>query len=732
MNGGRLHGGGLPALVPHGASRLSAVGLLLAGSVLAGSLAAAAAPPASQARPAGWGGTSLAGSTGNQQGFSVAVSGNVAVVGAPGVNNGSGVAKLWVHHGGQPWHSEVTLSDPRKAKDDGYAWSVAISSTKAATYVAIGGNEQNGKRDFIYIYEGSGKTWHREASIADPGSNSTDLYGEAMAISSNVLVVGAPGINGNMGTIYIYKRSGQQWNLQAAEVDPGDASNDLFGRSVSTTGDEVLAGAVGLAYVFTNESGNQWTQTAVLRNPGAANDNFGYAANLDAATAVIGAPGGVPGTLIGSPLGPGAAYVFTRKGSAWSTPKKLTAPAGTKGDEFGASVTEADGRLLIGMPVYGKVNCGTAFAFISNKGAWAFHGQVLDPSCTKGDEFGFSAALAGATGVIGAPDPNNGQGAVFFLSLAPTSPEAGLYDPKSPGVPAVAFSPDSSTLAAGDFGGSTFLWDVATRTIAATLRNPNGQAVFADAFSPDGSILAAGTENIKGNNGSLYLWKVSSHTRTATLVDPGTRGINAVAFSPDGKTVAAGDNNGSTYLWSVSPHTLRTTLRATTSLGDSGLAFSPNGRYLVVGDKNGNSYVWDVTTHKLKATLNDPKTQGVADVAFSSDGTTIATSDRNGHAYLWEPPGKVVATLSDPASQSLNGVAFSRNGTVLATATYNKTHSESGVDVWDVATRSLIATLHDPRSDGVYGLAFTPDGSTLAIGDANAFVYLWDMSWLGS
>jgi WD40 repeat protein len=717
-------------LTRRGAGKLGAAAL--AASVLATS--AMAAPMGSQAKAPG---LPSRGPAGSHEGFSVAISGNYAVVGAPGAVNDTGAAYVyqWANQGGaNTWSKVATLPDPRKAKNDGYAWAVAISSTEAATYVAVGGNEQNGKRDFIYIYEGSGKTWRREASIADPGSNSTDLYGEAMAVSSTVLVVGAPGINGNMGTIYLYDRSGRRWNLQAAEVDPGDASGDTFGRSVSTSGDEVLAGAVGLAYVFTNVSGNKWTETAVLRNPGAAKDNFGYAASLDATTAVIGAPGGVPGTRIGSPPSAGAVYVFTRKGSAWSAPEKLTAPAGIKGDEFGISATDTGAGLLIGMPVYGTVNCGTAFTFALINGAWVFQKQVLNPTCAKGDQFGFSAAISGALGIIGAPGANNGEGAVFFPSLPPTSPEATLHDPGGRGDPAVAFSADNTILAAGDLNSRTYLWNVASRTVTAELHSPNRQGVFALAFSPDLTTLAVGTGNGNSTNHVLYLWNLSSDTVAATLSEPGTGGIGGLAITADAAIIAAGDDNGSTYLWDAPTDTLlNPLLRAPASEHVNGVAFNQDGTTLAVADNTGNTFLWNVPTMTLIATLPDPGSQGVNGVAFSPDGTTLATADANGNAYLWNvASGTLIATLHDPASKSLSGVEFSPNGMAIATATTNNTQAQSGISVWNVPTRSLIATFSDPASTGVYELAFTPDGSTVAVGDVNGRTYLWDMSWLDS
>jgi hypothetical protein len=80
---------------------------------------------------AGWGSTSQAGSTGNQQGFSVSISGNIAVSSVPGANNNTGLAFVFEHSGGQ-WNKKWALPDPRDAEGDYYSWSPAISSTPAA------------------------------------------------------------------------------------------------------------------------------------------------------------------------------------------------------------------------------------------------------------------------------------------------------------------------------------------------------------------------------------------------------------------------------------------------------------------------------------------------------------------------------------------------------------------------------------------------------------------------
>ena len=149
----------------------------------------------------------------------------------------------------------------------------------------------------------------------------------------------------------------QQAELTAADGAPGDA----FGGSVAISGSTAVVGApdrnsqTGAAYVFTR-SGTTWSQQAELTAAdAAAGDYFGISVAISGSTAVVGAYGNNSQT--------GAAYVFTRSGTAWSQQAELTAADATANALLGVSVAVSSSAAVAG--AYGKnSSTGAAYVFV--------------------------------------------------------------------------------------------------------------------------------------------------------------------------------------------------------------------------------------------------------------------------------------------------------------------------------------------------------------------------------
>ena len=267
----------------------------------------------------------------------------------------------------------------------------------------------------------------------------------------------------------------------------------------------------------------------------------------------------------------------------------------------------------------------------------------------------------------------------------------------------IAFSPDGSTLFAGDR-----LWDVATGQNIPILKGGE-YAVFSGVFSPDGATL------VLVKSGDLYLWDVETGQHITTV----RSSVQSVAFSPDGTTLALGAWE-KVKLWDIATRESIATLEGHTELATA-VAYSPDGTMLASGSWDTTVRLWDVSTRTNIAILEGHIDQQVHSIAFSPDGTPLASGAASG-VRLWDVAmRKEIAFLRAVHRNEARSVAFSPDGTTLASGAWEK------VKLWDLATRTEIATL-EGHTDLVVSVAFSPDGTTLASGSWDGTVLLWDMS----
>jgi hypothetical protein len=195
--------------------------------------------------------TAADGAAGGYFGYSVALSGSTAVVGAPGKNTGTGAAYVYAGSGSRwPQQAELTASDPFTTAY--FGWSVALSGSVAV----VGAPGFYNYTGTAYVYTGTGSSWPQRAELTAAGSAQGDKFGLSVAIAGTTAVIGAPLNNGGAGAAYVYAGSGSSW-LQQAELTAADAApGDHFGNSVALSTSTLVAGApgknsnTGAAYVF--------------------------------------------------------------------------------------------------------------------------------------------------------------------------------------------------------------------------------------------------------------------------------------------------------------------------------------------------------------------------------------------------------------------------------------------------------------------------------------------------
>jgi len=247
---------------------------------------------------------------------------------------------------------KITASDG--ASDDYFGYSVSISGDTAIVG-AYGNDDKGSYSGSAYVFVRSGTTWTEQQKLTASDGAAYDIFGESVSISGDTAIVGArhdDDKGSSSGSAYVFVRSGTTWTEQQKLTASDGASSDWFGWSVSISGDTAIVGAYldddkgsasGSAYVFVR-SGTTWTeQQKLTASDGASSDYFGRSVSISGDTAIVGA---YQDDDKGSASG--SAYVFLRSGTTWTEQQKLTASDGGSVDHFGYSVSISGDTAIVG------------------------------------------------------------------------------------------------------------------------------------------------------------------------------------------------------------------------------------------------------------------------------------------------------------------------------------------------------------------------------------------------
>lgn len=308
----------------------------------------------------------------DQFGVGVAISGDTIIVGAQN-SGGKGAAYIFTRSG-TVWTQQQKLTASDGGGGDLFGRRVAISGDTAAIG-ADGNDAPAGDSGAVYVFTRTSGTWTQQQKLTPSDGAGGDRFGFSVGISGDTVVAGAifdADLGAQSGSAYVFTRSGTTWSQQQKLTASDGLMNDEFGYSVGISGDSVIIGAalddgavvnIGSAYVFTR-SGNSWSeQQKLIPSDGGGLDLFGFSVRISGNTAVIGSPKSDP---VANDAG--AAYVFIRSGGVWSQKDKLTASDAALNDQLGSSVGISGDTVIAGAPFDVDVlgSTGSASIFTNN------------------------------------------------------------------------------------------------------------------------------------------------------------------------------------------------------------------------------------------------------------------------------------------------------------------------------------------------------------------------------
>jgi hypothetical protein len=211
------------------------------------------------------------GEEGDAFGVSVAVSGQTVIVGAErdddnGLDSGSAYVFVQAE---SAWVQEAKLLANDGQRGDQFGASVAISGN-IAVVGAPGADTAWMDSGAAYLFRYNGGNWIEEAKLVAGDGKAGDQFGASVSISADYVVVGAPGADGS-GALYVYKFDGSIWSLEGTVAATDAAPGQGFGGSVSISGDTILSGATGdsaqtgAAYAYSIDT---YHTASISANPG--------------------------------------------------------------------------------------------------------------------------------------------------------------------------------------------------------------------------------------------------------------------------------------------------------------------------------------------------------------------------------------------------------------------------------------------------------------------------------
>lgn len=346
--------------------------------------------------------------------FAVSGDGNTALAGYEqfdvNTSNDQGAVGVYVRSG-STWSLQAQLNGVNASAQFGY--SVALSEDGNTALIGAKWDTSNQRRGAVHVFTRSGTTWSEQAKLTPSTQYQSGLgFPKSLAISAdgNTAVMGAYDDNtsgSNVGTVWVYTRSGTTWTQQQAIHD--SATLVEFGRYCALSSD---GNTLAVSALYNSSNGDNHKVRVFTRS----GNTFSFAQDIETSTGslsrreVYSISLSSDGTYIAYGAAKlqnpnagnqtnGGVPVFVKSGSTWSESTTVFPISNrNSNDLFGSTVciSENGKTLAIASPACDKggTNEGAIYIFSRSGAVWS-EGQLLQPAANMtNNKFGNDACLA--------------------------------------------------------------------------------------------------------------------------------------------------------------------------------------------------------------------------------------------------------------------------------------------------------------------------------------------------
>jgi len=286
---------------------------------------------------------------GKKFGSSLAIDGTSVLVGAiEDSGTGSGIGSAYVFtFNGSTWSQQAKLVASDGTALDRFGYSVALSGDRAligAPYEDIVVSAVNQPdAGAAYFFARSGTTWTQNSKVFYSAASVQDLFGSSVAIDGDAAFIGVPNydtttnLNQNRGAALFYRWSGTAWAYDAAKSFAGTVDAGQLGSVLS-----MRTGLLGVSIPGTKVVEFwEWNGTTVVSRGSVSNvePSFGSSLSVQSDVVLVGMPGYGGGGMVTR---------YSRSGSTVSTPQSCFPSAVDASDNLGEAVGYAGGMVFAG------------------------------------------------------------------------------------------------------------------------------------------------------------------------------------------------------------------------------------------------------------------------------------------------------------------------------------------------------------------------------------------------
>jgi hypothetical protein len=246
------------------------------------------------------------GGAGDDFGITVAIDADTAVVGAMnhnvGPNTDQGAAYVF-HRSSGMWSQQGKLTAADGDEHDAFGNSVAVAGDLAVVGAA-GDDVAMFDEGSVHVFARSGSVWTRHSMLLAGDLAVYDGFGSSVALYGSTIIAGAPGddigFNTDQGSAYAFVLVGGLWIQQEKLVAFDGGADDRFGASVAIDGDTAVIGAPeddvmtqynqGSVYAWGRVGGIWGSQLKIMAADGLLDDRLGTSVGISGHSLIAGAP----------------------------------------------------------------------------------------------------------------------------------------------------------------------------------------------------------------------------------------------------------------------------------------------------------------------------------------------------------------------------------------------------------------------------------------------------------